>query len=280
MRKPAEFVLQPVVQEMFNHFCSIWGIRIAFFGPDGEQMRVGKNRPECLYCRLLRKNLGYEDKCLALARSKQDEAMKTHGIVLYRCHGGMNESLVPVLDNSRLLGFMMIGQFHTEGGLPETIQREWAEKYGNVDLEEAFSLAPHIDPGHVEHVLALFRILVNFVVSQQMIDVRQEESLQPIVLYMQQNFGRNITLAEVAAIAHRSPSTLSHFFHRVLGQSFKRVQIEMKLDRAERLLRTNPQITVREVAYRLGYQDPLYFSRLFKKHRNATPTSCRLRPPE
>ena len=275
-----EFVFRPAAQEIFDHFCSIWGVRIALFKPNGERILFGKTGAECTYCRLLRADLGYEDKCLALDRTKQEEAAKSNGTVLYTCHGGMTDAIIPLSDDGRLLGFVSAGQFRTlESVLPEAVRTEWENRYGDSALVEAFDQAPRIRSEHVEHVLALLSILVRFIVSQHMIEIRQEDAIQPILLYMEQNIERNVTLAEVAAVAHRSPSTLSHVFRRVLGQNFKRVQINMKLDRAEQLLRTNPQMTVREVAYRLGYQDPLYFSRLFKKYRHAAPSSCRLRLP-
>ena len=274
-----ELVLRPDVREILGHFRSLWGVRTAFCTPDREELCVEESKPECLYCRLLRADLGYEDDCLAQFRAKQDEAAADKKKVVYECHGGLNEVVIPVFNESRLLGFVTMGQFRTEENrIPQSIREEWAKKRGTPALAEAFDRVPLVRSDHVEHILALLSTLARFIVSQHLIEVRQGDILQPLLLYMEQNIERNVSLAEVAAVAHRSPSTLSHLFRKVLGQSFKRVQIKMKMDRAERHLRTDPQVTVREVAYRLGYQDPLYFSRLFKKYQKVSPSSCRSRP--
>jgi len=68
-------------------------------------------------------------------------------------------------------------------------------------------------------------------------------------------------------------SSLSHLFKKVLGKSFKQFQIEIKLERAEEYLRTIPGISVGEAANRVGYQDPLYFSRIFRKYKKVPPSA-------
>jgi AraC-like DNA-binding protein len=88
-----------------------------------------------------------------------------------------------------------------------------------------------------------------------------------------------LSLDEAARLAGRSRSTVSHLFRRALGRSFKRSQIETRLERADELFHADPHITVREVAYRVGYDDPLYFSRIYKKHRGVPPSEmCASRP--
>jgi len=62
------------------------------------------------------------------------------------------------------------------------------------------------------------------------------------------------------------------------GKGFKRFQIDFKMEKADQFLRKNPEMTVKEVAYRLGYNDPYYFSRLYKKYRGCSPTAVRKRP--
>jgi AraC-like DNA-binding protein len=82
----------------------------------------------------------------------------------------------------------------------------------------------------------------------------------------------HLSLDEASELVHSSKSTVSHLFKKITGKSFKRYQIELKLDRAQRDLRTIPGITVSKVAYSLGYTDPLYFSRLYKKHKRIAPS--------
>src|SRR5208337_3920918 len=40
-----ETVLKEDVQEVFDHFCACFNIRILFYSPTGKQLKVGLNRP-------------------------------------------------------------------------------------------------------------------------------------------------------------------------------------------------------------------------------------------
>jgi len=50
------------------------------------------------------------------------------------------------------------------------------------------------------------------------------------------------------------------------------VRIEMALDKADEYFRNDAGMRVSEVASRLGFDDPLYFSRLYRKHRGVPPS--------
>ena len=52
---------------------------------------------------------------------------------------------------------------------------------------------------------------------------------------------------------------------------------QLKVRRAQALL-VNPNHTVKDVAAILGFEDPYYFSRLFKRKTRRAPSAFRLRP--
>ena len=49
--------------------------------------------------------------------------------------------------------------------------------------------------------------------------------------------------------------------------------IRLRIEKAKRLLVGHPHIEVKQVAATVGYEDPLYFSRLFKKETGISPSS-------
>jgi AraC-like DNA-binding protein len=73
----------------------------------------------------------------------------------------------------------------------------------------------------------------------------------------------------------RSASALSHAFKRWTGRGLKRYQTELRLKTADELLASEPGLTIAEIARRLGYADPLYFSRLYRRHRGRAPSTVR-----
>ena len=58
----------------------------------------------------------------------------------------------------------------------------------------------------------------------------------------------------------------------VTGKTPKEYIRQARMDRAAELLRAGEMVTVAEVAYQVGFSDPLYFSRCFKQHFGMTPS--------
>jgi AraC-like DNA-binding protein len=266
-----EFVFSPQVQAIFDHFCALHGIRIAFHTPSGEELRVGQSRPLCGYCRRLRRSLGYADTGLRLDRVRRREAAARGGLVAYECHGGMLEAIMPVRAEGRLLGFVMIGQFRVRQAPPPPVLGRARRAGMSAAARRAFEAAPWFPRGRVRHVLGLFEVLVRFIAERHLVEV--EDALAPVLERLRERPEERLTRAHAAALVRVSPSTFSHLFRRKLGKSFRRVRAELALDRADELLRGSPGVRVKEVAHRLGFDDPLYFSRLYRKYRGVPPRS-------
>ncbi len=83
------------------------------------------------------------------------------------------------------------------------------------------------------------------------------------------------TVAELAERFGFSRDRLSRDFSRTCGTTLKRHIVLAVVARAERLLRLEPGLRLREVARRLNFSDEYYFSRFFKKHTGRTPGEYR-----
>jgi two-component system response regulator YesN len=84
----------------------------------------------------------------------------------------------------------------------------------------------------------------------------------------------NISLNEVAGQVNHSPSHFSAMFSQESGMTFKQYLTEVRIKKAKELLRTTAARTY-EIAYRVGYADPHYFSYVFRKQTGLTPSEFR-----
>lgn len=90
------------------------------------------------------------------------------------------------------------------------------------------------------------------------------------IFFMQENLARSIKIQDIANHVQLSESHLSKIFRNKTGSSPFDYFINLKMQEAIRLL-TNKSLRIKEVAFALGYEDPFYFSRLFKKHIGKSP---------
>ncbi len=272
MSQSVKFIFQQDVQRIFQHFTRTFGIRIVFFSYDGQEINVGDNRPPCHYCGLLRTTLGLENKCHQTDQKKQLLAARRKQLVVYQCHAKMTEATMPVYAAEKLIGFIMIGQFRTQQTFKPPA---WLKKSQNQttlrQLATAYIKAPFYSPKMVENILGLFAILVEFIVTKHMINMKSNQAVEYIIAYLNKHPEEMLSLTDAADLLRCSVSSLSHRFKETAGTSFKNYQIALKLDIADEYMRTSSELSIGQIAHKLGFEDPLYFSRLYKKYRGASP---------
>jgi AraC-like DNA-binding protein len=87
---------------------------------------------------------------------------------------------------------------------------------------------------------------------------------------MKLNLNQTLTVSEMAARQSISASYLTQIFKSVTGRSPMDYFIQLKMQVACKLLH-NSNMKIKNVALEIGYQDPYYFSRIFKKYMTMSP---------
>jgi AraC-like DNA-binding protein/ligand-binding sensor protein len=267
------FVFQRDIRGVLDHFSRLMKVRFCFLSPAGRELEVGGNLPHCRFCRMVRHRLGLNERCSGCDRTGWQRATHSGGAVWYRCHAGMIDGCMAVRSGTRILGYMMIGQFRTRAACSPSV-RARARRLGlGAELDRAFAESPLYSRAQVSDIMGLFTVLVNFIVSQRLIAVRSLDPLEPLLAYLAEHPQETLSTGDAARLLHRSPSSLAHIFKEATGTSFLQYQIAHKLEMADDLFRARPGITVREAAFALGFSDPYYFSRLYRHHRGRPPTA-------
>jgi two-component system response regulator YesN len=99
------------------------------------------------------------------------------------------------------------------------------------------------------------------------------------VNYIKENYAKPMHLSLVAEQCAISQGYLSRLFSEYLNTTFIDYLNALRINEAVRLLR-NERKAVKDVAYLVGYTDPNYFSRVFKRHMNVSPSELAKGGPE
>jgi two-component system response regulator YesN len=99
--------------------------------------------------------------------------------------------------------------------------------------------------------------------------------IQQAISYIDSHFAdTNLSLPAVAGRAHLSPSHFCAVFSQETGKTFKEYLTEIRMQRARELLR-GTALKSFEIADQIGYNDPHYFSYVFRKHTGQSPMEYR-----
>ena len=100
----------------------------------------------------------------------------------------------------------------------------------------------------------------------------RNDLLSEILSYMNKRITEPITIEDICHEFYISRSSLQALFKTHLNTSPKNYLLNIKLQKSKELIRQS-QYTISETAYMLGFSSIHYFSRLFKKYFNTTPSA-------
>ncbi|HHX12848.1 MAG TPA: response regulator [Clostridiales bacterium] len=93
--------------------------------------------------------------------------------------------------------------------------------------------------------------------------------------YIDENYmNDDISLNQVASEVYLSPSHFSSVFSHKTGQTFIKYLTDLRMNKAKELLKCSNKRSS-EIGFSVGYKDPHYFSFLFRKTQNCTPSQYR-----
>jgi two-component system response regulator YesN len=104
--------------------------------------------------------------------------------------------------------------------------------------------------------------------------VHTTQVVEAVSEIIRSRFSEDLSLDAVAQEVRISPFYLSRIFRQVTGASFIDYLTAIRIRKAKELLR-DPQYSVKEVSTLVGYSDPSYFSRVFRRVEGLPPSRLR-----
>ncbi len=102
----------------------------------------------------------------------------------------------------------------------------------------------------------------------------QQERLQLMLSFIHQNYADNITLQEIADVAHLSVSECTRSFKKTIHMTPYDYLIKYRIKKSSELL-SSTDSTITEIAHRVGFNHVNHFIQSFKKYHEKTPKEFR-----
>ncbi|MDR1970476.1 MAG: PocR ligand-binding domain-containing protein [Treponema sp.] len=274
--KSIDLFFDEQVNKLMISFSYCFKVHLTIFPLDIKNpLKTGYYTTHCSYCKLIRGGgLGYDDRCLQqdIKMCRRSESSLTP--IVYTCHAGLIDAAFPIKLNDEVVGYAMAGQFRTKRSLPAAIMRDWQNKgFDPAMLQKAFMDQPYFEKDAADNMINLFLMLCDFIISRDYIRLRRLDITRLVIQWITDHVAEPITLAEVADHLGYSQSSISHIIKGHLGMSFKELCILKKIERFETIVMSTPSLSVEKAAAQVGYEDPFYFSRVYKKVRVMPPSA-------
>ena len=140
-------------------------------------------------------------------------------------------------------------------------------------LDSYFNMPSQINPGLLR--LKVMELLYNVMdcsknIFRQMLQLRQPVKTD-IHRVIEENYTSPISLKDFAYLSGRSLSSFKREFYEIYGESPAHWIREQRLKKAHQILLSS-SLSVADVAYSLGFENPTHFSRIFKQRFGIAPS--------
>ncbi|WP_432402451.1 response regulator [Wukongibacter sp. M2B1] len=159
------------------------------------------------------------------------------------------------------------------------INRVVRSKLQNIDIENKVNRYMEYEDSYRSLNLLKNEIRKDLILAINSINNTREKEMDSIIIaakeYIMKNYSKELSLEEVAHDIAVSPYYFSKLFKKKTGENFIDYLTKIRIKSAQELLRETSK-SVKIIAHSVGYNDPNYFSRVFKKITGMSPREFKL----
>ncbi|SES85577.1 Helix-turn-helix domain-containing protein [Natronincola peptidivorans] len=137
-----------------------------------------------------------------------------------------------------------------------------------------------LKPINPEDLKGLLKRLLALKQQQEPPEVKKETVEDDLIVkakeYVEANYQNKIHLQDVSEYVGLSPTYFSKFFKKKTEVNFSNYLNQVRIEKAKELMK-NPNLSIYQISYTVGYEDVSYFSIVFQKYTGITPTGYRRR---
>lgn len=116
--------------------------------------------------------------------------------------------------------------------------------------------------------------LSNFIYDKPFTD-REGKRMQLVFDYVMTNYQREISLEEIASLSNMTKNAFCRYFKLRTNKTFFQFLIDIRIERASKLLLKNRELSVIEIAELCGFNNISNFNRKFKELKHSSPLQYR-----
>lgn len=199
------------------------------------------------------------------------------GTSWYYIHFYLNQPGPSIEELSRYAGFVRNQEFSPEDyRYKVTLPKQLQLSHQNAVLPAAAEILSVYRSGGLDRAERASGLLQRLLLSlpAQNPDnpaTRQDVIVDKLVDYLEHCLDRAVTSSEISAHMNMNYQYLCELFKKKTGMSIHRYHARLRMTESARLLREET-INISQAAERVGYQDPLYFSAVFRQVMGMCPS--------
>lgn len=261
------------INDLLNDFYKSTGIAVGFY--DALSNPIGGSSVLSPFCKKIKAN---KSACLECEKSNHTGiklCSEKGATTVYTCHAGLVETVTPVVFDGVVIAYMQTGQFIDKEKVfsNEDKIRSAEKKYGFTtgELVSLYKDLPVVTKEKLSALNNIMNVLIKSLWENGLIKLTRSAFAVKIEKYISDNLENKILLKEICDKFYLSKNAIYRLFSQEFNLTFGEYLIKLRLEKAQKLLKENKDLSIIEVSEKCGFLDVNYFIRLFKNRVGITP---------
>jgi AraC-like DNA-binding protein len=264
-------------------FTEATGLPLTLRAPDMIQIAHQGEGGQNSFCSLMAKSNQSCAACHAMqAQLEREAGLRPRTL---KCFAGFCETAVPVRVGNNLVAFLHTGQILVQPPSKKLFSEVanaligWGAEVDLKRAEEAWFATRVLTPEQYDALVRMLSIFARHLETcGNALAIQQKEAEPPSIrrarAFVAEHSADDVTLSEVARAVNMSAHYLSEKFRQSTGLTFTEYVARVRIEKARNLLQ-NPNLSVSEIAYDVGFQSLSQFNRAFRRFVGKAPTQYR-----
>lgn len=247
------------LHKVMQDFYTLTKIRIVIFDAEfNELLAYPKEREN--FCHLLRQTPKGEAGCFVSDKGGCLKCAKSKELVIYKCHAGLTEAVVPIIDKGGVLAYVMFGQI-----IPKETNEETKKeiKWRNPELAHEVDSIPIKSQRELSAAATVLQAITAYVMTNRWVVPNKSEFIREIDRYIEEHLAENITVDDICAAFRIGRTKIYELSVDYLGCGLAEYIRKQRIVHAQRML-TETDMPITDIAFATGFADYNHFSRIFK----------------
>lgn len=228
------------------------------------------------YCDMIKDTREGRLRCDEDNRHLIAECRKSRKTAVEVCHAGLIHVAVPVISEGELIAYLVLGRFRqsekftlADSGISELplnfskLEDSWSEllPYGRQKISSSIALA---------------EALAKYMVSEKILKTVKNDNLERVVQYIKAHLSEELNVENISRATSISKSVIYRNFNTHLGMTVSEYININRIDESCLILKKT-DLSIDEIAHRVGFKSAAYYVSVFKQRKGTTPLQWRKR---
>ena len=253
------------LKELMEDFYVLTKIRIALYDEDCNLL-ISYPVINDTFCAHMRKNPDFLKKCLKSDVSALKKCRDSKEVYIYKCHAGLTEASVPIIENDKVIGYMMFGQVLGSKDKSEiTASVEAVLGVNNIpdEIEEKIKKIKYRSNRRIHAAAKILDSITEYVRLKGLVELSKKGIIESIESFINEHINEPLPVERLCREFCISRTKLYKLMSEYYSGGISSFIRHRRLEKAKQLIK-NTDMSIAEIAYAVGFSDYNYFLRCFK----------------